>query len=179
MTCILCIHMHTCTQFQTQNTRTCTHSTALWTCIHTYSHVHILVRIHMYACTHKKNTYFLLQSFFLQVTCVHTYKHNTYIHTQDGSLYVHTVCPGSSAEHYLFPGDILVQIGTKDVYKAPAPFVADLLLGPAGSEFEVCVYENVCLKSSMCVWIRGVCVRECVFLCVRTVILYKSVCVCL
>lgn len=109
----------------------------------------------------------------------------------DESLYVHTVCPSSSAEHYLFPvspfslcpttrvpagehtaerldalpcpssvclplqppasgppfltprawnqGDVLMRIGKEYVYRAPAPYVADLLLGTPGSELEVWV----------------------------------------
>mmetsp|Transcript_35070 Transcript_35070/g.56644 ORF Transcript_35070/g.56644 Transcript_35070/m.56644 type:complete len:154 (+) Transcript_35070:195-656(+) len=52
----------------------------------------------------------------------------------DGSLYVHTVCPGGSAEGQLEPGDILLKIGTEDIYRAPAPYVAELLLGPPGTE---------------------------------------------
>jgi len=57
----------------------------------------------------------------------------------DNSLYVHTVCPGSSAERHLFPDDVLMRIGKEDVYRAPAPFVAELLLGPPGSELEAWV----------------------------------------
>lgn len=57
----------------------------------------------------------------------------------DQSLYVHTVCPGSSAEHYLFPGDILMQIGTEDVFRARASTVAELLLGPPDTDIEMWV----------------------------------------
>ena len=38
----------------------------------------------------------------------------------DFSLYVHTVCPSGSAEGYLQPGDILMKIGSKDVYRSLA-----------------------------------------------------------
>jgi hypothetical protein len=34
-------------------------------------------------------------------------------------------------------GDVLMRIGKENVYRAPAPHVADLLLGPPGSELEV------------------------------------------
>jgi hypothetical protein len=35
--------------------------------------------------------------------------------SSEGHLYVHTVCPGSSAEKHLIPGDVLVKIGETDV----------------------------------------------------------------
>ena len=35
----------------------------------------------------------------------------------DGSLFVHTVCPGGSAEGMLLPGDVLLKIGSEDVYR--------------------------------------------------------------
>ena len=35
----------------------------------------------------------------------------------DSSLYVHTVCPGGSAEGSLLPGDVLLKIGQEDVYR--------------------------------------------------------------
>jgi len=35
----------------------------------------------------------------------------------DGSLYVHTVCPGGSAEGSLQPGDVLMKIGAEEVYR--------------------------------------------------------------
>jgi len=52
-------------------------------------------------------------------------------------LYVHTVCPGATSEGRLIAGDILLKIDGNNVYKAPATRVADLLLGPPGSEVEV------------------------------------------
>jgi len=57
----------------------------------------------------------------------------------DNSLYVHTVCPGSSAEGHLLPGDVLVKIDNDEVFQAPAPMVADMLLGAQGSSVEVWV----------------------------------------
>ena len=35
----------------------------------------------------------------------------------DGSLFVHTVCPGGSAQGMLLPGDVLLKIGSEDVYR--------------------------------------------------------------
>ena len=35
----------------------------------------------------------------------------------DGSLYVHTVCPGGSAEGSLQPGDVLMKIGAEEVFR--------------------------------------------------------------
>ena len=55
----------------------------------------------------------------------------------DNSLYVHTVCDGASAEGVLLPGDVLLNIDGQDVFRAPAPHVADLLLGPVSNS--VCV----------------------------------------
>ena len=60
----------------------------------------------------------------------------------DSSLYVHTVCPGGSAENSLEPGDVLIKIGGEDVYRAPAPYVAELLLGPPGTEIEIWVRRS-------------------------------------
>mmetsp|Transcript_2961 Transcript_2961/g.4814 ORF Transcript_2961/g.4814 Transcript_2961/m.4814 type:complete len:174 (+) Transcript_2961:285-806(+) len=60
----------------------------------------------------------------------------------DGSLFVHTVCKGSSAEGHLQPGDVLMKIGDEDVYRAPAPYVAEKLLGPPGSEVEMWVRRS-------------------------------------
>lgn len=60
----------------------------------------------------------------------------------DSSLYVHTVCPGGSAENSLEPGDVLLKIGGEDVYRAPAPYVAELLLGPPGTEIEIWVRRS-------------------------------------
>mmetsp|Transcript_34211 Transcript_34211/g.107172 ORF Transcript_34211/g.107172 Transcript_34211/m.107172 type:complete len:143 (-) Transcript_34211:298-726(-) len=54
-------------------------------------------------------------------------------------LYVHTVCPGATSEGRLIAGDILLKIDGNNVYKAPATRVADLLLGPPGSEVEIWV----------------------------------------
>jgi len=60
----------------------------------------------------------------------------------DSSLYVHTVCPGGSAENSLEPGDVLLKIGGEDVYRAPAPYVAELLLGPPGTEIDIWVRRS-------------------------------------
>mmetsp|Transcript_26572 Transcript_26572/g.63131 ORF Transcript_26572/g.63131 Transcript_26572/m.63131 type:complete len:159 (-) Transcript_26572:15-491(-) len=57
----------------------------------------------------------------------------------DNSLYVHTVCPGGSAEGKLLPGDVLVKIGQEDVFCAPPGHVAELLLGRQGSIVEIWV----------------------------------------
>ena len=56
-----------------------------------------------------------------------------------GSMFIHTICPGSSADGKLMCGDVLVQVGTVDVTSLPAPYVAALLLGAPGSEIEVVV----------------------------------------
>uniref|UniRef100_A0A7S0QBH0 PDZ domain-containing protein n=1 Tax=Cryptomonas curvata TaxID=233186 RepID=A0A7S0QBH0_9CRYP len=56
-----------------------------------------------------------------------------------GSMFIHTVCPGSSADGRLLCGDVLVQVGTVDVTSLPAPYVAALLLGAPGTEIEVVV----------------------------------------
>ena len=48
----------------------------------------------------------------------------------DSSLYVHTVCAGATAEGLLHAGDVLLEVDGQDVFRAPAPHVADLLLGP-------------------------------------------------
>ena len=42
----------------------------------------------------------------------------------DGSLYVHTVCPGGSAEGSLQPGDVLMKIGAEEVFRY-APIVSN------------------------------------------------------
>ena len=44
----------------------------------------------------------------------------------DGSLYVHTVCPGGSAEGSLQPGDVLMKIGAEEVFRY-APIVQSTL----------------------------------------------------
>jgi C-terminal processing protease CtpA/Prc len=56
-----------------------------------------------------------------------------------GCMFIHTICPGSSAEGKFMCGDVLVQIGSVDVTSLPAPYVAALLLGVPGSEIEVIV----------------------------------------
>jgi len=61
----------------------------------------------------------------------------------DGSLYVHTVCSASSAEGQLYSGDILMKIGDEDVFRAPAPHVAELLLGEPGTEVTVTVRRSI------------------------------------
>mmetsp|Transcript_30039 Transcript_30039/g.71250 ORF Transcript_30039/g.71250 Transcript_30039/m.71250 type:complete len:179 (+) Transcript_30039:316-852(+) len=60
----------------------------------------------------------------------------------DGSLYVHTVCTASSAEGHLLPGDVLMKIGEEDVFRAPAPHVAELLLGMPGTTVDVAIRRS-------------------------------------
>jgi len=57
----------------------------------------------------------------------------------DNSLYIHTICPGGSAEGRLLPQDVLVKVGNEDVFCAPPGHVAELLLGPPGSVVELWV----------------------------------------
>jgi hypothetical protein len=57
----------------------------------------------------------------------------------EGGMFIHTVCPGSSADGRLLCGDVLVQVGTVAVTSLPAPYVAALLLGAPGTGIEVVV----------------------------------------
>jgi hypothetical protein len=58
------------------------------------------------------------------------------------SLYVHTVCPGATAQGMLQPGDVLLKVDGEDVFRAPAPHVADLLLGQPGSKVALTVRRS-------------------------------------
>mmetsp|Transcript_42151 Transcript_42151/g.67758 ORF Transcript_42151/g.67758 Transcript_42151/m.67758 type:complete len:180 (-) Transcript_42151:106-645(-) len=57
----------------------------------------------------------------------------------DNSLYVHTVCPGATAQGILADGDVLLKVDGEDVFRAPAPHVADLLLGQPGTKVRLTV----------------------------------------
>jgi hypothetical protein len=57
-------------------------------------------------------------------------------------LYVHTVCPGATAQGMLKSGDVLLKVDGEDVFRAPAPHVADLLLGQPGSKVALTVRRS-------------------------------------
>ena len=57
----------------------------------------------------------------------------------DGSVVVHSVCEGGSAENRLQPGDVLLAVGGKSVQGIPAQHMAGLLLGPSGSKVDITV----------------------------------------
>ena len=57
-----------------------------------------------------------------------------------GNMFIHTICPGSSAEGKFQCGDVFMQVDAVDVsHSLPAPYVAALLLGPTGTEIDIVV----------------------------------------
>ena len=56
-----------------------------------------------------------------------------------GSMCVHSVCQGGSAENSLQPGDVLLAIGGESVQGMPAQHLAGLLLGPPDSTVDIAV----------------------------------------